>query len=126
MLNNIVIFLRTKLLSVLSNVVKNILESSANNLWDEIWEEFIFTAIEEAEQEWDGGEAKKEKVMGMILNKIDGETKFSKAKRFIVRVFFSSVVNTLVDEVNDKVGKDWIETAESLKEQLADRIDFID
>ena len=126
MLNNILIFLRTKLLSVLSNVVKNILESSANNLWDEIWEEFIFTAIEEAEQEWDGGEAKKEKVMDMILDKIDGETKFGKVKRFIVRVFFSSVVNTLVDEVNDKVGKDWIETAESLKDQLADRIDFID
>lgn len=126
MLSNIVPILRTKVLSILSSVVKNILEKSANNLWNELWEEFIFTAIEEAEQEWDGGEAKKEYVMDKILSKINEESKFGKVKRFIVKVFFNSVIDDLVQEVNNTVGKDWIETAESLKEQLADRIEFID
>ncbi|MCK8827727.1 hypothetical protein MWH25_08215 [Natroniella acetigena] len=113
------------LLGFIASLVKSFLQSTANNLWGETWD-IIFESIEEAEKEWDDGRVKKKYVMDKVMKHIEGQGRFGRIKKFIIKNFISSVIDALIREINQAVGSDWVEKAGVYERRLADRIEFID
>lgn len=107
------------------SLAKSILESTANNLWGETWE-IIFEGIDEAEDKWDDGKAKKEYVLDKVMELIDKQGRLGRIKKMIVKIFVNIVIDALINNINEEIGHDWSEKAGKYERKLADKIDFID
>lgn len=113
--------------TVLITFVSNVLKRSANSLWDELWE-YIFEAVVQAEEKWgdDNGAAKKEFAMDLIMGWLDENMALNWLQRTAIRLVVSNLLNGLIKEFNNIVGHDWLAKAKEVKEQLGDRIPFIE
>ena len=97
------------------------------SLWDGLWE-VMFEAIEEAENEWNEGnkgEVKKNWVLDKISNYIEDNTDMNWFKRRAINFVSSRAIDSIIDTLNDELGTDWIDHADNVKEQIEEKIPFI-
>lgn len=108
--------------------VKNILTSVAQGLWDATWA-ITFDAIAEAERKWDEGNWAKDKkqfVINTAIEFIENHEKLGWVRKQAVKMFLSMVIDRIVAELNDEIGKDWVKKAKDIEDNLDDYFDFIE
>lgn len=103
-------------------------KSLLNDLWDEVWEQYIKTAVITAEIYWNKqeGELKKEWLMKNINCFLDKKLKLTWLQRKIINIFFSRVVDSLVAKINADFGKDWGKRVDEVKVYLEKLLPIID
>lgn len=108
--------------------VENILSSIAQAVWDALWA-VMFDAIAEAEKEWEEGDWAKEKkefVVEKALEYIEDHEKLGWVRKQAVKVFLNIVIDRIIKELNDEIGKDWVEQAKEIEENLDDYFPWIE
>jgi len=108
--------------------IKSFLESIADALWDALWE-VTFDAIETAEREWDKGNLAKDKkqwVIDRAIKFVEEHQKLGWIKKQAVKIFLATVIDRVITELNDELGKDWVEQAKDAKKEMSDMVDFLD
>lgn len=110
------------ILGFTAKLVEDILKDYANNIWDKIWEE-IFKAIIEAEKKWDKATEKidrKKYVKKWVLDYIEKQTNANLGwiEKMIMQVFVGQAVDTIIKNVNEKMGNDWLKQAKKAEQNL--------
>ena len=111
----------------LAALVKRILQGVAQNLWDRMWGE-VFNFAVEAEVRWKEkgkGAEKKEWLLDQTLEFIETRANLSWTQKQLIRLFVGEIVDSIIDELNERIGKDWGDKIEDLRDELAGRIPFI-
>jgi hypothetical protein len=115
-------------ISVLTKLVNGICESVCQGLWDMTWTE-IKNGVVDAEKKWiettENGSVKKDFVKEKVMTFIKSKAKLSWTQEQIVLMFLNVVINSIVKEINDNVGKDWGTKVDELKEYLAGILPFV-
>lgn len=109
-------------------LVEPLLKRIANELWDGIWEQIIL-AVQHAEQKWaeaGRGETKKAEVIATVMAYVNEHAKLNWIQLQFVKLFVSKVVDAIVDELNEKAGKDWGEKVKELERNLAIKLPVIE
>lgn len=117
-----------KILAFLAALAMRILERFANGLWQELWL-WIITRVVEAEQKWiaEGhGAQRKEWVLDQLMQLITERAKeLSWLQRQLLWLFLDQILNTLVDTINEELGRDWGRKIDELEDEIAKWIPFI-
>lgn len=104
-----------------------ILQSLSQAIWDGFWSA-LFWAIQQAEDQWvekGAGQAKKEWVVDTVMTYMEEEVKLNYITRKAVKIFVSRVIDVILRDLNEALGKDWREQVKSLEQHLAKKIPFI-
>ncbi|MCF8012664.1 MAG: hypothetical protein K9L56_15455 [Clostridiales bacterium] len=120
--------LGTKGLALLWKWVESILQSIGEAIWDATWA-VIFDAIARAEEKWDKGDWAKDKKQFVIdesLKFIENHEELGWVRKQAVKMFLSMVIDRIITELNDQIGKDWVKQAKEIEDNLDDYFDFID
>lgn len=110
------------IIGALSKIVSGICENVCQGLWDLAWKE-IKNGVVEAEKNYlemsQSGNIKKEFVKERVLVFIKSKAKLNWTQEQIIVMFLNLVINSIVKEINDNIGKDWGTKVDELKEYLA-------
>lgn len=106
-----------------------ILKRVANATWDDLWVK-IFEGVAQAELKWQEhtgkGAAKRQEVIDYIIDWIRSKRSLNVIELWVVRILVGNVVDAVVGEINNQLGKDWVEKAKEVEKDLADWIPFIE
>lgn len=114
--------------SMVWNWVKEILYSIADGIWDATWEA-IYDAVAKAEKKYKEGDLvkdKKEFVIEKAIEYIESHERLGWIRKQVVKVFLNTVIDRMIADLNDLLGKDWVEKAKSTEDNWDDYFDFID
>lgn len=114
--------------AILWKYVESLLKDIADAVWDALWE-VLFEGIAEAEKKWDEGEFaedKKEFVVEQVMEWVEEQEHFGWVRKKFIRMFLGIVIDRIVAELNEKVGEDWAEQAEDVKDDLSEFFEFLD
>jgi hypothetical protein len=120
--------LGSKGLALLWKWVESILHSVGEAIWDATWA-VIFDAIARAEEKWEKGDWAKDKkqfVIDEALEFIENHEELGWVRKQAVKMFLSMVIDRIITELNDQIGKDWVKQAKEIEDNLDDYFDFID
>lgn len=108
---------------------QGVLKRAANATWDDLWIK-IFEGVGEAEKRWEDhaekGSVKRQEVIDTVLAWLGKKTDLNFFERWVARLLIGNVIDSVIDELNKKLGKDWIKTAKEVESQLADWLPIID
>ncbi len=94
-------------------------------IWDSFWE-VMFEAIEYAEEEWpSASQKKKEYVEEKVLEFVNERADLNFITRQAVRLFINAMIDNVIEELEETLGEDWVDTVKDYKGDLADKIPFI-
>lgn len=106
-----------------------ILKRVANATWDDLWQK-IFEGVAAAEAKWaeqsGKGAAKRKEVIDYIIDWIKGNRSLNVIELWVVRILTGNVVDAVVGEINNQLGKDWVKKAKEIEKDLAEWIPIID
>lgn len=98
-----------------------ILHKAANATWDDLWMK-IFEGVAEAEKKWEAesgkGSIKRQEVIDFILNWITERRSLNFIESWVVKVLVGNVVDAVVKEINEQLGKDWVSKAKEIELSL--------
>lgn len=113
-----------RVLGLVSNFLRVILGNVKNNLWDQLWYK-TFEYVIQAEEYWDEqgrGKHKKQWVKNKVLEFINEAVGLNWIQRRIASFFLATVIDSLIDTLNDQLGKDWIKQAQQIEENWKDKL----
>jgi len=115
-------------LALLWLYVENFLKSIADALWDATWA-MVFDSIAKAEKKWEQGDWAKEKkqfVINEAMKFIENHEQLGWVRKQAVKMFLSLVIDRVIQELNDEIGKDWAKQAKEIENNLDDYFPWID
>ncbi len=120
--------MRDFFLGLLVRFAERTLRRIGNHVWIGAWELKI-EGVAEAEKYWEEkgrGEDKKEFVIKKVMGYIEGQKNLNFITRKILEMFVSRMVDAILEQLNEEIGKDWASQVEDLRDKLAGKIPFID
>jgi len=103
------------------------LRSVTHAIWEGIWST-VFDSIKSAEQQWQSsghGKVKKDWVLDQIMTYIDKLKKFNGIQKWAIKIFIGRAIDTIVEELNNSIGNDWVKSADMIKVLLEKKIPFL-
>ena len=116
--------MREKILAALTCLVRSFLQTGKESLWDNVWEK-IFYVVVEAEKKWEEsgrGQEKKEWAKDKLLLYINDLVGLNWIQRRVVSLFLSLSIDTLLDTLNENLGKDWLDKVKEFEQKWKDSI----
>jgi len=113
--------------ALLFGFVRSVLKSASQAIWEGLWG-VLFAAIEEAEERWreEGkGQERKSFVEDKVMSFVQEKADLNFIQRQAVKLFVSKTIDTIVEQLDDELGENWIEKVDEYKQELADMISFI-
>ena len=95
--------------------------------WDGFWH-VLFWAVGQAEELWQEsgqGEAKKKWVVDTVVGFLQEKFEFGWILKTSLNLLVSQVVNTLIGQINEQLGKDWVEHAYELEQKVVERFGIL-
>lgn len=95
--------------------------------WNELWEH-IFEAVVKAEMDWKesgSGAKKKDQVVSEIMAWLQSKVSLSFIQRVIANFIVSKMADALIEAINEKLGHEWIKSAEEFKKKLEDLLPIV-
>lgn len=109
--------------------LQGLLKRVANATWNDLWAK-IFEGVAEAEKRWEEesgkGSVKRQEVIDGVIAWISQHRGLNFIERWIVGMLVGNVVDALIDQINESLGKDWVKKAKEVEAQLAEYIPIID
>lgn len=111
-------------LILLAALIYTILSAKDNGLWDAVWNQ-IFAAVAVAEEKWKAsgsGDDKRRWVVDTVTAYVTARVELNWIQRLALASFVGGVADAIVNEINEQLGKSWVDRVREFEARFAGRV----
>jgi hypothetical protein len=123
---------KKKVYQILFAAVVTYLKAFASRVLNLLWDDLgalIISGLVIAEQKWvesGMGSLKKQWVLDEVMKYAESKAKLGFIQKTIFKYMLGVFIDAIVDEFNDRMGRDWGVKAEEIKKEWADKLPIIE